>query len=142
LATAVDVSVVRPRSAPVPDLELPELATPPDGCNGVLLVEGFLDAETGFKRFCFVNTEQINIIIGRGDTDIAIEHAAISRAHLRVESDGQSITVSDLGSRNGTFIGDVPCLPGEVMFLGTDDEICLGDVKLTIRVVRQEAEWA
>ena len=142
LKAGVDVNVVKPRSAPVLDLEIPELSTRPDGCDGVLLVEGFLDAETGFKRFCFVNSEQINIIIGRGDTDIAIEHAAISRAHLRVESDGKSITVSDLGSRNGTFIGDVPCLPGEVMFLGTDDEIYLGDVKLTIRVVKQEAEWA
>ena len=141
LETGLDVSVVKPRSAPVLDLEIPELSTRPDDCNAILLVEGFLDAETGFKRFCFVNTEQINIIIGRGDTDIAIEHAAISRAHLRVESDGESITLSDLGSRNGTFIGDIPCLPGEVMFLDANDEIYLGDVKLTIRVVQQEAEW-
>ena len=142
LETGMDDSVVKPRSAPVLDLEIPELSKRPDGCDGVLLVEGFLDAETGFKRFCFVNTEQINITIGRGDTDIAIEHAAISRAHLRVESDGESITLSDLGSRNGTFIGDIPCLPGEIMFLGTGDEIYLGDVKLAIRVVKQEAEWA
>ena len=52
------------------------------------------------------------------------------------------ITLSDLGSRNGTFIGDIPCLPGEIMYLDTNNEIYLGDVKLTIRVVRQEAEWA
>jgi len=142
LETGVDVNVVKPRSAPVLDLEIPELSTRPDGCDGVLLVEGFLDAETGFKRFCFVNTEQINIIIGRGDTDIAIEHATISRAHLRVESDGESITLSDLGSRNGTFIRDIPCLPGEIMFLDANDDIYLGDVKLTIRLIRQEAEWA
>ena len=142
LETAASGNIVKPRSAPVLDLEIPELSARPDGCDGVLLVEGFLDAETGFKRFCFVNTEQLNIVIGRGDTDIAIEHAAISRAHIRVESDGELITLSDLGSRNGTFIGDIPCLPGEVMYLDADDEIHLGDVKLTIRVVKQEAEWA
>lgn len=142
LETSTDENVVKPRSVPVLDLEIPELSARPDGCDGVLLVEGFLDSETAFKRFCFVNTEQVNIIIGRGDTDVAIEHAAISRAHLRVESDGESITVSDLSSRNGTFIGDVPCLPGEVMYLQANDEIHLGDVKLTIRIVKQEAEWA
>ena len=137
-----DENVVRPRSAPVLDLEIPELSTRPDGCDGVLLVEGFLDAETSFRRFCFVNTQQVNIIIGRGDTDIAIEHAAISRAHLRIQSDGELITLSDLGSRNGTFIGDVPCLPGEIMYLDADNEIHLGDVKLTIRVIKHEAGWA
>ena len=142
LETGGGESNVKPRSAPVLNLEIPELSERPDGCNGVLLVEGFLDTETGFKRFCFVNTEQINIVIGRGDSDIIIEHAAISRAHLRVESDGELITLSDLGSRNGTFIGDVPCLPGEVMFFNANYEIFLGDVKLTISVVKQEAEWA
>jgi CheY-like chemotaxis protein len=142
LQTEANENLVKPRSAPVLDLEIPELSARPDGCDGVLLVEGVLDAEISFKRFCFVNTEQINVIIGRGGTDIAIEHAAISRAHLRVESDGELITLSDLGSKNGTFIGDVPCLPGEIMYLGADDEIYLGDVKLTIRVVKQEAGWA
>ena len=51
-------------------------------------------------------------------------------------------TISDLGSRNGTFIGDVPCLPGEVLYFETGDEIFLGNVKLTLRIVKQEAEWA
>ena len=142
LETGANVDVAKPRSAPILDLEIPEESERPDGCDGLLLVEGFLDVETGFKQFCFVNTGQFNIIIGRGDADIAIEHAAISRAHLRVESDGEFVTISDLGSRNGTFIGDVPCLPGEVMYLDANDEIYLGDIKLTIRVVKQEAEWA
>jgi hypothetical protein len=133
---------VKPRSAPALDLEIPELANRPEGCDAVLLVEGYLDPETGFRRFCFVNSEKINIVIGRGDTDIAIEHAAISRAHVRLESDGDLITLSDLGSRNGTFIGDIPCLQGEIMYLDETDDIYLGDVKLSIRLIRQEAEWA
>ena len=124
------------------DLDIPGLDERPEGCDGVLLVEGMLDAETAFRRFCFVNTDQIDIVIGRGDTDIAIEHAAISRAHVRLESVKGSMTISDLGSRNGTYIGDVPCLPREVMYLEEDDEIYLGDVKCTVRVVKQEAEWA
>lgn len=142
LETPANESFVKPRSAPLMDLDIPELDKRPEGCDGVVLVEGMLDSETAFRRFCFVNTVQINVVIGRGDTDIAIEHAAISRAHVRLESDGESLTLSDLGSRNGTYIGDVPCLTGEVMYLEEDDEIYLGHVKCTIRVVKQEADRA
>jgi pSer/pThr/pTyr-binding forkhead associated (FHA) protein len=52
------------------------------------------------------------------------------------------MTLSDLGSRNGTFINSVPCLPGEIMFLEPGDDVHLGDVHFRIRVVTQEAEWA
>lgn len=133
---------LKPRSAPVPNLEIPETASRPDGCDGLLLVEGMLDGETPFRRFCFVDTGRMDVVIGRGDADIVIEHAAISRNHARVRSEGEHLTLSDLGSRNGSFIGDVPCLAGEVMYLDAGTEIFLGDVKITINVVNQEAEWA
>lgn len=142
LVTPDNDSSVKPRSAPLTDLDIPGVDERPEGCDGLLLVEGMLDTDTALRRFCFVNTDRINVVIGRGDTDIAIEHAAISRQHVRLESDQGVLMLSDLGSRNGTFIGDVPCLPGEVMYLEDTDEIYLGDVKLTIRVVKQEAEWA
>lgn len=135
-------SFAKPRSAPLMDLDIPGLAERPEGCDGVLLVEGMLDADTAFRRFCFVNSNCINAVIGRGDADIAIEHAAISRAHVRLESDQGHLTLSDLGSRNGTYIGDIPCLPGEVLYVEETDDIYLGDLKLTVRVVKPEAEWA
>jgi len=142
LETGPDSGLSRPRSAPVFNFEIPELNDRPDGCDGALVIDGTLDANTGFKRFCFINTQKISVIIGRGDADINIEHVAISRAHARVESDGELISLTDLGSRNGTFVGDVPCLRGEIMYVQADDEIYLGQVKLRIRVARQEAEWA
>ncbi len=142
LASPAETNPVKPRSVPVFDNQFPQPGERPEGCDGLIVIEGLLDPETGFKRFCFVDTQQVNIIIGRGDADIAIEHAAISRAHARVEYDGEMLSLSDLGSSNGSFIGDVPCLPGEVLYFREEDEIFLGDVKLTVRVVRQEAEWA
>jgi len=142
LEDADDGTALRPRSAPVMDLEFPKTDARPDGCNGLLLVEGLLDAETPFKRFCFVDTGRIDAVIGRGDADIAIEHAAISRRHARIRSDGERLTFSDLGSRNGSFIGEVSCLAGEVMYLEAGAVLYLGDVKLTLDVVAQEAEWA
>lgn len=137
-----DENFVKPRSAPAFDFEIPAMDTRPEGCDAILVVEGLLDANTEARRFCFVNSEQVNVVIGRGDTDIAIEHAAISRMHARIESDGTRLTISDLGSRNGTFIGNVPCLPGEVLYFETGDDIYLGDLKITLRLVMNEAEWA
>lgn len=142
LETGSDGDAVRPRSAPGLEIDTLDLDARPDGCNGVLLIEGNLDPETDFKRFCFVNTDKINVVIGRGEADITIEHPAISRNHARIESHGELMTLCDLGSKNGTFIGDIPCLHGETMFIGPEDEISLGDVQFKFSVVRQEAEWA
>jgi len=142
LADTDDGSPLKPRSAPVTDFAIPETAVRPEGCDGLLLVEGLLDADTPFKRFCFVDTGRIDIVIGRGNADIAIEHPAISRNHAAIRTDGGRLTISDLDSSNGSFIGDVPCLPGEVMYLESGAEIFLGDVQMTIEVVKQEAEWA
>ena len=142
LADSAGAGAQKPRSAPVPNLEISAAGARPDNCDGVLLVEGFLDAETPFRRFCFVDTGSVDAVIGRGDADIVIEHEAVSRSHARIVSAGGLLTLSDLGSRNGTFIGDLPCLPGEIFYIGEDDEIFIGDVRMTIRTVRQEAQWA
>jgi pSer/pThr/pTyr-binding forkhead associated (FHA) protein len=105
-----------------------------------VIIEGYLDADTRFKRLCAVNTEQIDLVIGRGEADISIDHPAISRAHARLQCDTQSMTLSDLGSSNGTFIRGIPCLPGEIMFIETEDEIFLGDVGFRISVLSKEVE--
>jgi hypothetical protein len=128
----------KPKSTPVDVPKVPDLDALPDTCNGVLVIEVWLDTDTPFKRYCAVNTAQFVIVIGRGNADICIEHPAISRAHARLESDAESITLSDLGSSNGTFIRGVPCLPGEIMFIEAEDEIFLGDVRFQISVIKHQ----
>ena len=132
----------RPRSAPEFDLEAIDTGQRPEGCDAVLVVAGRMGPETRFKRFCFVNSTNIDIVIGRTGADINIESPAISRAHVRIESDGEQLTITDLGSRNGTSVRDIPCLPGEVFYFGPEDEIFLGDIQLEVYLNKQEAEWA
>ena len=44
-------------------------------------------------------------VIGRGtDADIMIEAGGLSRLHARFSVDGDTVSIEDLGSKNGTFI--------------------------------------
>ncbi len=130
----------KPRSAPLDDNTSPDMNALPEGCNAVVVTEGFFDKETAFRRYCAVNYENMDIIIGRGDVDISIEHPAISREHARLSNYHGSLTLSDLDSSNGSFIGETPCLPGEIMFIENNDPISLGQLKVTIKIARTQAD--
>jgi len=129
-----------PLNPGVEESQLPDLDDLPDGYDSIVLLEGYLGDNTSFRRFCVVNAGKIDIVIGRGDAEICIETQSISRKHIRVEGDGVSLTVSDLGSSNGTYIREIPCLSGEIMFIEPGDEILLGDVRFRIRMLTGAAE--
>lgn len=130
----------RPRSVPLDGSHFPDLNALPDGCDGLVVVDGLIDGERSFRRFCAVDTKNINIIIGRAEADININHPVISRVHARLESTDELMTLSDLGSDSGTFIGRMPCLQGEIMYVGIEDEIFLGDVQIRFNIIRKEAD--
>ncbi len=135
-----DTAAVRPRSAPLDQSSIPNMSALPPGCDIVVLVEGLLDADTVFKRYCAASNEHFDIIIGRGDADISIEHPAISRSHARLTVEDGIMTLSDLGSSNGTFINGIPCLAGEIMYTGSDDEIFLGQLSVRISLASKQEE--
>lgn len=66
------------------------------------------------------------VILGRGvSTDITIWDIRASRAHARIDRQGEGYTVTDLSSSNGTFVNDrrlkgtVPLGPGDVIRIGS-----------------------
>ena len=71
-------------------------------------------------------------LIGRDpDADITLEATVISRRHARIVVNGGRATVEDLGSKNGTFVGDERISgPYE---LHDGDELRIGDFTLTFR---------
>jgi len=133
-------TMAKPRSAPLDEADMPDMETLPNGYDGLLVVEGLIDTDTRFKQYCVINTQQVNVVIGRGDTDINIKHPVISRSHARLQSDGKYMTLSDLGSSTGTFIKGTPCLQDEVMYIEAEDEIFLGDVRLRFSIIKKEAD--
>jgi hypothetical protein len=139
LQSTSESSIPGPRSGHIDESALPDMNDLPTGCNGLVIFEGLLEAGSAFRRFCGVDVEHFDIIIGRGDADIRIEHTTISRNHARIVCKGTSMTLSDLDSSNGTYINGVPCLKREIMFVQRGDEICLGDIRFNIRLVSKEA---
>jgi len=129
-----DVSPRRPAAASAED-DIPDLDALPDYYDSLVVIEGWLGDGSGFKRYCPVNSGLVDVVIGRGDAELSIEMPAISRRHVRLENADELLTVSDLGSSNGTFIRGIPCLAGEVMFIGPEDEILLGDVRFHIHLL-------
>lgn len=139
LQSASDYTGDKPRSVPLEGGEFPDMNALPEGCDGLLVIDGFVDTDMRFQRFCAVNTQAINIIIGRSDADININHPVIGRSHACLESNGELMTLSDLGSTSGTFIREVPCLPGEIMVVEAGDEILLGDARIRFSIIEKEA---
>lgn len=106
----------------------------PDGFDGTVVIEGLLGDDTPFRYSCNVNTSHIDVVIGRGDAEMQIESPTVSDRHVRLKSAGESLTITDLGSSNGTFIRGIPCLANEVMYVEPQDEVILGDVRFHISV--------
>jgi hypothetical protein len=78
-------------------------------------------------------------IIGRApDADIRIPSPKVSRHHARIVVDGDSATIEDLGSKNGTFIGDTRV--GAPTPLRHDDELRLGHLAAALRLVALDRE--
>ena len=45
------------------------------------------------------------------------------------------LTISDLGSSNGTSINGIPCLEGEIMFIEPADIIILGNARFSYNII-------
>ncbi len=112
-----------------------ELAYPIPELDSLLVIEGILSDGTKFRHDCKVSHNAINIEIGRGNTDITIDSSAISRQHASLNGTGEMLTITDLGSSNGTSINGIPCLEGETMFIEPGDIIILGNARFSYNII-------
>ena len=71
--------------------------------------------------------------IGKGPrNDVVIADPAVSTAHAMIRRDGSSFTITDIGSRNGTYVNSDRV--GETRQLNHGDVIGIGLTKLTFRM--------
>jgi len=75
-------------------------------------------------------------ILGRApEVSVWIDAPGVSRHHARLVVAGQDATVQDLGSKNGTFVGEEPATSPRRLVDG--DQIRLGPVVITFRIPPQ-----
>jgi hypothetical protein len=68
-------------------------------------------------------------LIGRSpDCDIFLDDVTVSRRHAELQRDGDTFTIRDLGSLNGTYVNRRRI---ETVVLQDDDEVQVGKYRLT-----------
>lgn len=85
------------------------------------------------RELRFVLVEGENVVGRAADAHIRIPSNRVSRRHARIVVDGDSVTVEDLGSKNGVFVGEAQV--NEPTRLAHGDELRLGQMAATLRVV-------
>ena len=86
--------------------------------------------EDGQRKDIRMGSERI--IIGRKeDCDLRIPLAAVSRRHCEINKEGDSVTLNDLGSSNGTFLNNKRVQEAN---LKPGDHIVIGPVVFTVQI--------
>lgn len=71
---------------------------------------------------------QPEMILGRDPAaDISVADQSISRKHAKLTKSGGKISISDLGSSNGTFVNDKKVEPGTTVVLAKEDMVKVGN---------------
>ncbi len=66
-------------------------------------------AITGRLEDTVISMNEGPVLIGRqAGATLKISNASVSRRHALIEKEGDKFIIADLGSRNGTFVNDVP----------------------------------
>ena len=87
--------------------------------------------------FAFIVAED-GAILGRDENvaNVVLADASISRAHVRFALNEQGLTVSDMGSTNGTAVNDVPLTPYDnYRTIQSGDTLTLGCINLQIEFI-------
>jgi predicted component of type VI protein secretion system len=76
------------------------------------------------------------IVVGRAlDCGLALDHLEVSRRHASLEVENGDVWLTDLGSSNGTQIGDQPLPPRERAALPPGQRFTIGPYHLEIEKV-------
>lgn len=108
--------------------------TRPPGTNGWLRIEGTHADGRPLRAVTAIAEGKFQAVIGRAGVQLAADGPGISRKHAVIVGEAGRLTISDLGSRNGTFVNGVRCQQDEVFFVDEGDKILLGAAMVTLRV--------
>ncbi len=106
--------------------------TRPPGTNGWLRIEGTHVDGRPLRAVTAITEGKFQAVIGRAGVALSADGPGISRKHAVIVSEGGRLTISDLGSRNGTFVNGVRCQPDEVFYIEPGDKLLIGAAEVTV----------
>ncbi|HEX3083634.1 MAG TPA: sigma 54-interacting transcriptional regulator [Pyrinomonadaceae bacterium] len=102
-----------------------KLAAPDTLETGGRFMKPRIAAITGKLEDTVISMAEGPVLIGRqAGATLKIGNASVSRRHAIIERDGDRFIIADLGSRNGTFVNDVPVRRRELQH---GDRVRIGD---------------
>lgn len=104
----------------------------PPGTNGWLRIEGSHADGRPLRAVTAIAEGKFQAVIGRAGVALSADGPGISRKHAVIVGEGGRLTISDLGSRNGTFVNGVRCQPDEVFFIEPGDKLLIGAAEVTV----------
>jgi pSer/pThr/pTyr-binding forkhead associated (FHA) protein len=90
--------------------------------------------QSGIEAGKVVELNQPVVVIGRQTgCDIVLADNQVSRRHLQISMQGGTITLTDLGSANGSFVNGQPLPPNVPVPLRPGDNFKIGDSVMILR---------
>ncbi|MGH3519670.1 MAG: FhaA domain-containing protein [Haloechinothrix sp.] len=118
-----------PGAPPAGDPYAQQNYAPPAVHTGARQLAATLQLDDGSNRN--YSLKQGGNVVGRGqDADFRLPDTGVSRRHLEITWDGQSATLADIGSTNGTTVNGTPV---QTWQLADGDVIRVGHSSLTFR---------
>lgn len=122
--------------------EMPELPTYADEAPVAteLRLFGLLPDGSAWEQripFAFIVSEN-GTILGRDENvaNVVLADSSVSRAHIRFDLNEQGLTVSDMGSTNGTAVNNIPLTPYDnYRSIQSGDTLTLGCINLQIEFI-------
>ena len=94
----------------------------------LLMVEG---SSPGKRVFL----EKPELLIGRDERcDLVIPDRRVSRHHARISLEGDGYILTDLGSRNGTFVNGVRLVAGRAFPVVAGDSVVFGTIQCRFEI--------
>ena len=73
-------------------------------------------------------------LVGREGADVILPDKSVSRRHAQFDVANGAVTLTELGSTNGSRRGATPLLAGQTVPLADGDELRFGAVRMTLRI--------
>jgi FHA domain len=117
--------------APPPDATAMHQASEglaPDGVGHPRLV---VERASGHDRGSTYDLDGGDVVLGRGDVEIQLDDPFASSQHARIQRQGMTMVIEDLGSTNGTYLNEEPLQGPQPLHPG--DRIRIGDSEFTFQ---------